>query len=100
MAAVPGILLDHVYKHRAQRDRRAVTLAPDGAEIVHAADKPLRESDLVALCVPRLGDDARVVDRTIPVIVAIVLAAKAWWCMLAGHHSAKPVPLHLGTMSR
>src|SRR5260370_28351892 len=48
VAAVTGVLLDHVDKHFAQRDGVSVSHSPGGAEVGGAGNELLREGDLVA----------------------------------------------------
>ncbi len=47
VAAVAGVLLDHVDQYRAQRDCRAVPVDALDAEVGRIGDEFLRESDLV-----------------------------------------------------
>src|SRR6185312_10038392 len=69
VAAVAGVLLDHVDKHFAQRDGVSVSHSPADAEIGRAGDELLREGDLVAPGSPGIINDRRVGDRAGPVSI-------------------------------
>ena len=69
VAAVAGVLLDHVDKHFAQRDGVSVSHSPADPELGGAGDELLRESDLVAPGLPGIVYDRWVGDRTGPVSI-------------------------------
>src|SRR5215467_10849524 len=67
VAAMAGVLLDHVDKHFAQRDGVSVWHSPADAEVGGAGDELLREGDLVAPGLPGIVYDRWVGDRAGPV---------------------------------
>ena len=69
VAAVAGVLLDHVDKHFAQRDGVSVSRSPADAEVGGAGDELLREGDLIAPGSPGIVYDRWVGDRAGPVSV-------------------------------
>jgi hypothetical protein len=69
VAAVAGVLLDHVDKHFAQRDGVSVSHSPADAEVGGTGDELLREGDLVAPSLPGIVYDRRVGDRAGPVSI-------------------------------
>src|SRR5512133_3296922 len=69
VAAVAGVLLDHVDQHFAQRDSVSVSHSPADAEVGAVGDELLREGDLVAPGLPGLVYDRWVGDRAGPVSI-------------------------------
>src|ERR1700747_1276053 len=69
VAAVAGVLLDHVDKHFAQRDGVSVSHNPADAEVGGAGDELLREGDLVAPGLPGIVYDRWAGDRPGPVSI-------------------------------
>ena len=69
VAAVAGVLLNHVDKHFAQRDGVPVSHSPPDAEVWGAGDELLREGDLVAPGLPGIVYDRWVGDRAGPVSI-------------------------------
>ena len=63
MAAVPGVLLDHVQEQLAQRDRVVAAVRIDLAEVGVLLDERLGEGDLPLPVGERLRDDRLVGDR-------------------------------------
>jgi hypothetical protein len=69
VAAVAGVLLDHMDKHFAQRDGVSVSHSPADAEVGGVGDELLREGDLVAPGLPGIVYDRWVGDRAGPVSI-------------------------------
>jgi hypothetical protein len=69
VAAMAGVLLDHVDKHFAQRDGVSISHSPTDAEVGGAGDELLREGDFAAPGLPRIVYNRWVGDRAGPVSI-------------------------------
>src|SRR5215471_2478310 len=69
VAAVAGVLLDHMDKHFAQCDGVSLSHSPADAEVGGVGDELLREGDLLAPGLPGIVYDCWVGDRAGPVSI-------------------------------
>jgi hypothetical protein len=95
VAVVTGVLLDHVGEQLAQRDRVALAILADEAEIMVAGEL-LGEGDFLAPRCPRFFDHGRVGDGTVEVGIGVGLGLVAIGHVLPSEPDAEPVAFHLG----
>ena len=94
--SVPGVFLDHVHEHLAERDD-AVILALAGllggdVETRRLRDEPLGEPDLRSPRIPGLRDHVGVGHGAVEVAAPIVVRAVVPSHVLPGHHLPEPAP--------
>jgi 2-haloacid dehalogenase len=96
VAAVAGVLLDHVHQHLTQRDGVAVAHGAADTQVGRIGDELVREGDLLAPGLPGTGHDGRVGDRAEPVSVGGLVGPEQRGSVGLGHHPPEPVALHIG----
>jgi len=94
VAVVPRVLLDHVHKDPAKRDRPPVALVARDAEVVNLPHEAIR--DLRAPDLPRLSHDRRVGYGSVEVPVGFGVGIEVRRRVLPGHDPTEPDALHLG----
>jgi hypothetical protein len=100
VAAVAGVLLDHVDKHFAQRDGVSVWHSPADAEVGGVGDELLREGDLVAPCLPGIVCDRWVGDRAGSGTVSRSLLSVTAFTLARPHGKRQRVPVAANLLRR